>query len=79
MNKPYELPENQDPNSKYVILEGMDEQNRFITTNCPKDNEYALGPGGKKVKAFVVLGYSKTIAEAQIFLFGRASCDNVDE
>lgn len=69
--QPYKLPDCQDPiNSKYVILEGIEEHNRFITNNSPKDNEYAFN---KKLKAFSILGYANTIREGQIFLFGQSN------
>ena len=77
--QPYELPKNQDPiGSKYVMLEGIEEGNQFISRNCPKDNEYSLARGGKREKCFVILGYASTIAEAQIFLYGRSETDCID-
>lgn len=77
--KPYELPKNQDPiKSKYVMLEGIEERNRFFSMNCPKDNEYAMTRGGKREKCFVILGYANTIAEAQMFLYGKVSTDCID-
>lgn len=79
MNKPYELPENQDPiKSKYVILEGLDSRNRFFSNNSPKDNELAINKDGKWYKAFTILGYANTIAEAQMFLFGKVSTKAID-
>lgn len=71
MNAPYTLPENQDPvNSKYVILRGIEEGNKFITTNHHEYNEFVV-QHGKQRRAFEVLGYANTIAEAQIFLYGK--------
>lgn len=79
MNAPYELPENQDPiNSKYVILEGIEEHNRFFTTNSPKDNEMAMDTNQKWYKAYIILGYANTMAEAQMFLHGHVTTKFLD-
>ena len=77
MNMPYQLPENQDPlKNKYVILEGIQERNRFITTNEHPNNIYAYGDN--KRQAFNILGYANTIAEAQMFMYGQVTTKSKD-
>jgi hypothetical protein len=61
----------QEPNEKtrFVILKGLKEGNRFFSSFKMGDfNPTKLSDG---TVAYCVLGYCETIAKAQMFLFGR--------
>jgi len=62
-----------DTDKPYVILEGLAAGNRFFTTNSA--NPTLLVDG---TVACRVLGYADTIAQAQIFLYGRSYTDRTD-
>ena len=59
--------------SKWIILEGVIEENmfrRFFTTYTPfDDKDPTKGNTGKTW--YKIIGYTNTVAEAQIKLFGR--------
>lgn len=57
------------PKKKYVLLRGIEEGNRFFTTNDPSRDMTKLADG--KV-AYTILGYAGTIAEAQVFLYSKS-------
>jgi len=55
---------------EFVILEGIEEKNRFFTTNTAEDPT-RLNNG---IVAYEVVGYADTVEEAQIELYGRSFC-----
>ena len=74
-NKPYELPVADPKTAKYAIFQGIDEGNRFFSTNCPDTDQTRLDSGEV---AYIILGYANTIAEAQQYLYGKVSTKNND-
>jgi hypothetical protein len=54
---------------KYVILKGIEEGNRFFTTNTPGYDHTKLVDG---TVAYHIIGYANTVAEAQIKLYGKS-------
>jgi len=67
-NKPYELPKANPKTASYIILQGIEELNRFITTNNINEDQTKLSNGKT---AYIILGYANTIAEAQMYLYGK--------
>ena len=55
---------------KFVILEGIEEGNRFFSTHTPGEDETRLADG---TLAYRILGYADTIAEAQLRLHGQVT------
>ena len=54
---------------KYVLLEGIEERNRFFSPHNPNRDETKLDDG---TVAYNILGYTNTIEEAQMELYGRS-------
>ena len=74
-NAPFQLPNANPETAKYIIFEGIRHHNRFFSTNCPNTDQTLLDDG---TKAYIILGYSNTIAEAQMYLYGRVSTERED-
>lgn len=55
--------------TKFVILQGIAERNRFFSTHCPEQDQTKLEDG---TVAYRILGYAETVEQAQIFLYGRS-------
>lgn len=60
---------NPNAESKFVILQGLKEGNRFFSMFSPGDEPRKLTDG---TVAYRVLGYSATVDEAQVFLYGKS-------
>jgi hypothetical protein len=58
---------------KYVILEGIHELNRFFSTHTP-GTDPTKGANGETW--YRILGFADTMAEAQIFLYGKSYTDS---
>jgi hypothetical protein len=55
--------------TKFVVLQGIQERNRFFTSYIPGHDYAKLDDG---TVAYYILGYTKTAGEAQTALFGRS-------
>lgn len=56
---------------KFILLEGLEEGNRFITVNNPDksdDQKCRLVDG---TLAYKIIGYANSVKDAQIKLYGR--------
>lgn len=54
---------------KYAIFKGLQEGNKFFSTNCPNEDQTKLADG---TVAYEIIGYANSIGEAQVKLFGYA-------
>lgn len=63
------------PLGKYVILQSIEHGDRFFTLNHPEEDQTILLNGKL---AYNILGYTDTIREAQIFLYGYSSTNRDD-
>lgn len=66
------------PIKKYVILEGIEEGNRFYSMSRQDDTMDSLTRLGDGTVAYRVLGFADTIKEVEMFLFGRIYTDSKD-
>lgn len=55
--------------TKFVLLKGLDFNNKFFTTFNKDENPTLLSTGEV---AYEILGYAASIEEAQIALYGRS-------
>ena len=65
--------------SKWIIFQGVIEENfgqRFFTTYNPNDKDPTKGYTGEIW--YAIVGYTNTIAEAEMKLFGRVITDSKD-
>jgi len=74
-NAPFERPNADHKTAKYVILKGITAGNQFFTLNSPNEDQTLLA-NGKKV--YNIIGYANTMAEAQMYLYGRVSTELED-
>jgi len=74
-NQPYQLPKADPKTAQYAIFQGIEEHNRFFSTNHPNEDMTKLDNG--KV-AYVILGYANTIADAQMYLYGKVVTERED-
>lgn len=62
--------------SKFVVLQGLAEGNRFWSDRKPGEDASRLADG---TVAYRVLCYTSTIEEAQTFLYGRSYTTTRDD